>query len=154
MKEHIPLFLFISLLCVEACTTSEKKEIREEQLCFLKVTQGEVIITEDEDLVMLIDSLVLNLNIKNDSVIGVLNWLPAQKDKMTGTLKGTIQDDFITALYTYTAEGVTAKEEKILKLDSNKVLVKTGELIQRNGIWVLKENEGTFSESIPKILCR
>jgi len=137
-----------------ACTTPEKKQSRNEQLCFLKVTQGEMVMTADDNMVMLIDSLVMHLNIKNDSVTGVLNWLPSQKDKMTGTLKGTIQDDIITAIYSYTAEGISTKEEKILKLDSTKILIKTGELELQNGIWILKDKDAAFSESIPKTLCR
>jgi len=136
-----------------SCTTPEKKESRDEQLCYLKVTQGEVTITDDENLEMLIDSLVLNLRIKNDSVTGVLNWLPSQKDKMTGTMVGTIQDDVITAIYTYEAEGTIAKEEKILKLDSARILFKTGELEERNGIWTLRDKAAPFSESIPKTPC-
>lgn len=135
------------------CTTPEKKQSREEQLCFLKVTQGEMIMTADDNMVMLIDSLVMNLHIKNDSVTGILNWLPGQKDKMTGTLKGTLQDDVITAIYAYTAEGISTKEEKILKLDSNKVSFKTGELELRNGIWTLKDKNTAFSESLPKTPC-
>jgi hypothetical protein len=155
MKNHA-LVLVTGLFSIlfSSCTTPEKKDVRDEQLCYQKVTQGEIIITEDENLKMLIDSLVMNLHIKNDSVTGVLNWLPAQKDKMTGTLVGTIQDDVITAIYTYSAEGTMAKEEKILKLDSNRIFFKTGELEERNGVWTLKDKTAPFSESIPKILCR
>lgn len=142
------------ILLISACTAPEKKEARNEQLCFLQVTQGEMIMTSDEGMEILIDSLVLNLHIKNDSVSGVLNWLPAQKDKMTGTLNGTINGDVITAIYSYSAEGTMAKEEKIMKLDSNKVTIKTGELEKHNGIWTLKDKSVAFSESIPKISCQ
>lgn len=136
------------------CTTPEKRQSREEQLCFLKVTQGEMIMTADDNMEMLIDSLVMNLHIKNDSVTGILNWLPGQKDKMTGTLEGTIQDDVIIAIYSYTAEGISTKEEKVLKLDSSKISFKTGELELHNGVWALKDKNVAFSESIPKTPCR
>jgi hypothetical protein len=147
---------FLTLLAAGAsmCTNPESKQPRDEQLCFLKVTQGELTITEDEDLEMLIDSMVMNIHIKNDSVTGILNWLPARKDRMTGSLEGTIHDDIITAIYSYTAEGIDTKEEKILKLDSNRIFFKTGELVEQNGIWTLKDKAVPFSESIPKTLCQ
>src|SRR6478736_9242306 len=150
-------FKFFITVCLfsilSACTTSEKKQSREEQLCFLKITQGELVFTENDEVHTLIDSLVMNLNIKNDSVTGVIEWIPEQKDKITGTLVGAIQDDVITAMYSSVANGIPTKEEKILKLDSDKIWIRAGAVELRDGIWVLKDKNAAFSESISKSLC-
>jgi hypothetical protein len=154
MNRSFSISLILLAVTVSRCTNPENKQPREEQLCFLKVTQGELTITEDENMEMLIDSMVMNIHIKNDSVTGIFHWLPARKDRMTGSLAGTIHDDIITAIYSYTAEGIDTKEEKILKLDSNRIFFKTGELVEHNGIWILKDKAAPFSESIPKTLCQ
>ena len=148
------VFLIISFACLSGCTTTEKKQDRNEQLCFLKVTQGELVFTENDEVHTLIDSLVMNLNIKNDSVTGIVEWIPEQKDKIVGTLTGTIQDDVITAMYSSVANRIPTKQEKILKLDSDKIWIKAGAVELRDGIWVLKDKNAAFSESIPKTLCK
>lgn len=85
-----------------------------EQVCFLNVTGK--------------DSLVVRLNIDDHHVVtGVINWLPFEKDKMTGTLDGTLQDSIITAMYTYSAEGITEKEARTLKITADSIAIKVGD---------------------------
>jgi hypothetical protein len=134
---------------VETITANTKQE-----LCFVKVTEGKPIATEQGVAQRIVDSLVVHLTIEKDSVTGVLNWLPSMKDKMMGTLQGTIRDSVITAIYTYQAEGQTAKEEKIFKLEGEQIRLKSGELEEQNGIWVLKDKANVpYSESAPKVAC-
>jgi hypothetical protein len=139
------------LLLFSACQADKKKETSEttgaaievaaQELCFRDVTGA--------------DSLLIQLTVQGVDVTGTLRWLPAEKDKMQGTLKGTVENSIITALYTYQAEGVTAREERIFRISSDSIFMKTGELIEENGIWVLKDKQAAaFAVSAPKVSCR
>ncbi|MBD1398675.1 hypothetical protein H9Q13_15995 [Pontibacter sp. JH31] len=120
------------------------------QLCFLQVTKGSPATIAGEA----IDSLLIRLTIQGDSVTGILHWLPSQKDTMKGTLAGTLQDSILTATYTYMAEGVTAKEERIFKIEADTIWMKTGELEEKSGLWVLKNKEfAPYTQAIPRIAC-
>jgi len=52
------------------------------------------------------DTTTIELAIKNDRVTGEMIWLPYEKDKRKGTLKGTIKDDSIHAVWSFMQEGV------------------------------------------------
>ncbi|WP_461488166.1 hypothetical protein [Pontibacter sp. HJ8] len=124
------------------------------ELCFLQVTQGVPVISGMDTIPGISDSLLINLTIKGTAVTGILHWLPAEKDKMTGTLQGSLQDSIITAIYTYQAEGVTAKEERIFKLEPDTLRMKAGELEEKDGVWRLKHPEkAPYSTAVPKVLC-
>jgi len=99
------------------------------------------------------DSLFIQLTVKGDSITGIWNWLPAEKDKMVGTLAGTIHNNEAKAIYTYTAEGQTAKEEKLFKIDGDTLRIKNGELEERNGVWMLKNETIPYNESVPRVDC-
>lgn len=149
MINVIKTLIFASIIAlVAACTPHPKEqetkleptiEVLKER-CFLQVTGK--------------DSLFVKLSVVGNNVTGILNWLPSEKDKMIGTLVGTLQDDIVTAVYSYSAEGVSANEQKIIKLQENNVLIKTGELEKQNDLWVIKDKENAiFSEAIPKVAC-
>jgi len=100
------------------------------------------------------DSLYIHLEVKGDSVTGEMNWLPAEKDKMTGTLAGTIDENAVKAIYTYSAEGQTAKEEKLFKIDGDTLRIKNGELEEHNGVWILKNADAApYNESVRRVNC-
>lgn len=138
----------------EIATTPATETAASQELCFLQVTEGQPI-TVDGKSQPVVDSLIVRLTINGNAVTGVYNWLPSMKDKMTGTLEGTRQGNEITTIYTYAAEGTTAKEEKVFKLEADKLLVKSGELEEKNGVWTLKTKEtAPYSQSLPKVACR
>lgn len=99
------------------------------------------------------DSLFIQLTVNGDSITGIWNWLPAEKDKMVGTLAGTIHNNEAKTIYTYTAEGQTAKEEKLFKIDGDTLRIKNGELEERNGVWMLKNETIPYNESVPRVDC-
>lgn len=142
------LFLTLCLSCQKtekaAENTPDKPVATSRTYCFQKLTQNGGIT----------DSLYVHLSIADDSVTGVWNWLPAEKDKMTGTLQGTIHDNVVKAIYTYHAEGQIAKEEKIFKVDGDTLRVKNGALEERDGVWVLRDaGAAVYTETIPRIDC-
>lgn len=138
-----------SLLLLAACGPSEKRSAisdaieasSAQELCFQNITGN--------------DSLLVKLTIVGNDVTGTLRWLPAEKDKMVGTLDGTLQNDTITAVYSYQAEGTDAREEKILRLTPDSLFIQHGELVDQNGTWVLKDKRATqFTEAAAKTDCK
>jgi len=101
------------------------------------------------------DTTTVKLTIIGKEVIGTYNWIPAGKDAARGTLTGTIDNKIITAIYDYVIEGSQQKEEMILKMQINQLLVKRGELAEMDGVLKLKDPANAkFSEAIPRVICR
>ena len=138
-----------SLLLLAACGPSEKRSAvsdameasSAQELCFQNITGN--------------DSLLVTLTIIGNDVTGTLRWLPAEKDKMVGTLDGILQNDTITAVYAYQAEGTNAREEKIFHLTTDSLFIQHGELFDQNGTWVIKDKRtAQFTEAAMKTDCK
>lgn len=143
------IYICGSLLLLTACGVSEKRNAVTDAIeasstqehCFQNVTGN--------------DSLLVTLTIVGNDVTGTLRWLPAEKDKMVGTLNGLLQNDTITAIYSYQAEGTNAREEKIFHLTNDSLFIKHGELIDQNGTWVIKDKRtAQFTEAAGKTPCK
>jgi len=52
------------------------------------------------------DTTRLAFTITNNQVIGEMNWIPFEKDSKKGSIKGTINNNVVNALWTYMQEGV------------------------------------------------
>jgi hypothetical protein len=62
------------------------------------------------------------MDIRGDKVAGEFNWLPKEKDKKTGVFLGTVSgvdpvtmDRRVNAIWDASAEGMTNKEELVIK---------------------------------------
>ena len=101
------------------------------------------------------DTTSVKLTVIGKEVTGFYHWIPAGKDSARGTLTGTIDNKIITAIYDYVIEGSHQKEEMVLKLAINQLLIKRGELTEMDGMLKLKNpEEAKFSEAIPRVICR
>ena len=70
------------------------------------------------------DSTTIELAIKNDKVIGQMNWLPYQKDSRKGTLTGIAKGDTINAVWSFMQEGMKDTIGLKLVLNGNQLLQK------------------------------
>jgi len=165
------MYFFIASLFIMSCNTTiehtdfegEGDDIIEVDLpksfegkhCFLETLPHEPFVSDGGDTIHFVDSTVIQLEIVGDQVKGVFNWMPAEKDQAHGTLEGTIKDDIIRALYSYTIEGDEQQEEKIFQLRDAAIAVKTGELEEdAKGVLKLKdEAKAEFNEVILKVPC-
>lgn len=101
------------------------------------------------------DSIVFEMERKGDSVHGIFNVLPYEKDKRISTFKGVLYGNNGTALGKYSAEGMDYTEELHFKLSNNQVTVDFGPTEQgKDGIWRYKENEKRYEHVIPKTDCK
>ena len=104
----------------------------------------------------------MNINGSNNVVTGEFNWLPAEKDKKTGTFTGTIlpidQNStlrVINSLWNTQAEGVTNTEELEINLNDTTANPGFGEMKDRgDGVYVYADpTKVDYSLNLSKIDC-
>ena len=127
---------------VDTVATATKPVIMEQTLCFEQKLNKDI--------------TTVKLIINGDAVTGEMNWTPWEKDGASGTLKGKKIGDEIIADYDYMIEGSNQSEEKIFKLEGDKLLVKVGELMDgKNGKLIMKDPaKARFSETLIKVKCQ
>ncbi len=126
---------------VEAAAAPAAEDEQQVELCFLEVV-GQ-------------DSTIVNLGIVGSEVTGEMFWRPFEKDGATGTLKGKIVENTITADYAYTIEGSEQVEEKIFVLYEDRLVEKSGPLEDKNGKLVMKDPAtATDGAVLKKVDCK
>ena len=134
---------------------SAKDEPEMESHCYLQVTKGEPRIEGSDTIPGTVDSLYIRLDILGELANGVYNWLPGEKDRMTGSFQGSIDDDLVTAVYTYSAEGRTAKQEVLFKVEDGQLSVAIGAMETSEGVTLFKDkSQVTYGEPIPEVNCK
>lgn len=73
------------------------------------------------------DILELILDITGKNVEGFYNWKPAFKDQRTGTLRGTIENNIITANYVFSQEGQEDSTSLKIILNNKEAIIEGGE---------------------------
>lgn len=117
------------------------KENKDGDFCYLKVVSR--------------DSIILNYTRKGDSISGIFNWLPYEKDKKISTFKGTIKGNSATAVGHYFSEGMEYHEELIFTITGNQAAVKFGEMIESdNGVWRYKNINKASVQNLNKVTCK
>jgi hypothetical protein len=91
----------------------------------------------------------VTLMIEGSNVTGTMNWIPFEKDSARGTLSGTLDNGEMHLIYDYMIEGAHQTEEKIMKIENGKLLIKHGELLdpKYDGHLVYKDaSTATYTE--------
>ena len=135
--------------------TKPGKEPVNETHCYLQVTHGAPEVSDTGLAPGPVDTIYIRMDVLGELVNGVYNWLPEEKDAMTGTFTGTLEQGVVTALYTYNAEGETSKQEILFKLTDDGLRVGNGELVQDHGVWLFKnKSHAEYGEAIPEVDCK
>ena len=89
------------------------------------------------------DTTTIKIRIlSDDDIRGEMIWNPWQKDGAVGTLTGKmISKNEMKLIYDYTIEGNRQSEEKVFKIESEKLFIKKGELTdtKKDGHLVFKD---------------
>lgn len=90
-----------------------------------------------------------------ERIVGILDYSFAEKDGAHGTLKGTKDGDLITATWSYTVEGSNQEEVVLFKIEGDKALKASGELMEEaDGTLVLKDpTTATWEETFKQVEC-
>jgi hypothetical protein len=91
----------------------------------------------------------------DDDVVGILDFSFAEKDGAHGTLKGKKKDNLITATWSYTVEGSNQTEEILIKIEGDKAMKASGELVEgKDGKLSLKDPAtATWAETFTRVQC-
>lgn len=60
------------------------------------------------------DTIHLQLQVQQDSLVGNLTYALREKDKNVGTFRGVVQDSLIVGSYYFQSEGMNSKRETVL----------------------------------------
>lgn len=128
-------------ITADTVATATKPVSAEETLCF-EHKEGK-------------DNTTVKLVINGDAVTGEMNWTPWEKDGAVGSLKGKKVGDEIFVDYDYVIEGSNQSEEKIFKIEGDKLLEKSGELVDgKDGKLVMKDPaKAKYMAGLVKIKC-
>lgn len=107
-------------LAKSPATKADKAMVK--SLCFL-LTEGQ---TKK-------DSTSIELVIQGDTVTGVMNWMPYEKDSRKGKLKGTKTGDNINAVWSFMQEGMTDTIDVQFKLTDDMLSQKPLKLNTQTG---------------------
>lgn len=117
--------------------------------CFLNVTENNADATH-----IIRDSIIFEMERKGDSITGILDWKPQEKDRKIATYKGTISSSTGTVIASSQAEGMNYKEEVIFTLTDSAVAIKYGEMEEgKDGIWRYKNKNSTSEQVLNKVDC-
>ncbi len=123
--------------------------------CYLRVTKGAPSVEDGLTIHGTVDSLYIRLDILGELANGVYNRLSEEKDHMTGSFQGSIDDDLVTAVFTYTSEGMTGKQELLFKVEDGQLRVATGAMATSEGVTLFKDkSQVTYGEPVQEVDCK
>ena len=100
----------------------------------------------------------VQLTIAGDTVTGIMNRLPYEKDSARGTLKGSKNAaGELDLIYDYMIEGKEQTETKIMKIEGEKLMIKVGELLDSNndGHLIYKDvSKAKYLENLERVDCK
>lgn len=104
------------------------------------------------------DTTEVNLNVTGSQVTGTMSWIPFEKDRAVGKLKGAVNAaGELDLMYDYMIEGNQQTETKVMKIENDQLMIKRGELIdlKNDGHLVYKDvATATYKETLPKVECK
>ena len=104
------------------------------------------------------DVTTINLVLAGTKVSGDMRWAPYQKDGTVGTLAGEkLPNGELQLVYDYMIEGNQQTETKIMKMESDVLWVKIGELEDPKFDGNLRYKDASkavYTESLEKIACK
>ncbi len=90
-----------------------------------------------------------------DEVVGILDYAFAEKDGAHGTFRGKKEGEMINAKWDYMVEGATQSEAIMIKLEGDKAVKASGELVEgKDGVLSLKDaTKATWAETFSRVDC-
>lgn len=79
------------------------------------------------------DTAYLRFQTDNEVITGQLEYKPFEKDKNSGTISGTINDDIIDVEYHYASEGTMSIRKAIFKIDGDSLFEAIADSLDKEG---------------------
>lgn len=116
MRMHTRITILCCLVFVACQSGSDNKgntADNEQKYCFLRLEGTQ-----------LQDSAYIQLAVRNETVSGIYNVIPYEKDARRGTVLGTLADDVFDLVWTFSQEGIQDTLRVVFKLNNGKLLQK------------------------------
>jgi hypothetical protein len=149
------LFLFC-ILALHACTSSADDQESASKTSTETPAETPVIASKQCFADSLQDGSVVSVTVEESDgkVKGTLSYLFAQKDSGSGEYQGVREGDHYRVVWSYTIEGSAQKEEVVFKIEGDQWIRKNGELLEKDGILILKDEANTpYDELLRKVSC-
>lgn len=78
------------------------------------------------------DTIMMQLQQKDNDLVGQLSYNNFEKDRNEGTLQGALDGDLLTGFYLFKSEGVMSVRQEVFKVVDGRLVPGYGEVIQRN----------------------
>ncbi|WP_281613729.1 hypothetical protein [Flammeovirga sp. SubArs3] len=115
---------------------------------------SEPVQVESGEMIQFMDSMILKLDITGKEVKGTFDWIVSETDRKEGTLVGTIENDLIKAIYSYSDHGLTVKEEKYIKIEDEYAYFRIGGKMRlKDGVYIYTSDNDLnydFGSKIPR----
>ena len=86
----------------------------------------------------------------NNTVEGTINYVLAEKDANTGTFSGTLTDDKLIGIYTFSSEGTESSREVAFLIKDGQLIEGFGELNETGNAFKNKNNI-SYTSTMPLI---
>ncbi|HEX2534289.1 MAG TPA: hypothetical protein VHK69_11160 [Chitinophagaceae bacterium] len=85
------------------------------------------------------DTARMQLELRDSTITGTLEYRLYEKDRNTGTLKGVVRDSLIVADYTFSSEGSTSVREVVFRIEDTALVPAHGDIEERSGRLVFRD---------------
>jgi len=155
LRSYLSIFCIASLFSCQNSTQNEQETTgdtlshaekplptdQEQKYCFLR-TEG----TQQQD------SSYIQLAIRKETVSGVYNVIPAEKDARRGTVLGTAEDGVLDLVWTFTQEGMQDTLRVVFALKDEKLMQKPLSVDTQTGRQITRDTS-TFSVMYEPVDC-
>ncbi len=157
---------FITILTFTSCKTDSKKKdnssedtktelksnTQDQRMCFMYEMDSSY--KKEGKTIIQKDYISVDLALDGKKATGEYKIANNKETISDGHFEGTINDNIITTIHTYTKGGKTLKDELVFKLDPNKISILGGEKKLINGVnMFVDKSKGEYMLDLPKINC-
>lgn len=87
------------------------------------------------------DTIILDLNNQNDSLIGELSYNFEEKDRNNGVFRAVIKDSLIVGYYNFNSEGINSTRETVFGILPDGLIEGFGEIEEQDSLIVFKNKD-------------
>ena len=135
MKSFSLIILLICIITLFSC--NQNKTLNQETTTDSLVTEEKALLIDENEKCFLAtvgkDSAFLKINLKEAKATGSLNYQFFEKDKNKGTIEGTLNQDTLNLIYTFSSEGSISTRPLKMLINKNQIFEIYGNEIAKEG---------------------
>lgn len=145
--------VFAFFILITGCKkNADKEKINDSEIAMVPTVQEECYAYRKDG-----NTIYMHLKKEADKVTGNLEYAYSEKDSNTGTFDGTIKNDILIAMYTFTSEGTKSRREVAFRIKDNTLIEGYGEVTEQDSTVKFKNPDKlVFNSDMPltKVDCK